>query len=100
MADEHVASQWQVTLDTDPTFSTPTYDSGVVGDLLEHQVATPLAFLTDYLWRVQFTGSATGVTDWSESTAFKTAAEVFNLITGHGDNLVTGDGDPLVVLGV
>lgn len=50
----HAASQWQVALATDPTFSSPVYDSGVTGANLTSVVATGLLPAVSYIARVRY----------------------------------------------
>jgi hypothetical protein len=91
VAETHTASRWQVAADTDPTFAAPVYDSGEIGDLLEHVVATPLDEGVSYLWRVQFKGSEGGLSDWSEATQFTTVLIRFRLLES-GDKRLLEDG--------
>ncbi len=102
MADEVTATQWQAALVSDPTFSSPVYDSGEVAPATSHQVATPLEGTTEYLWRVRARYSESGLTNYSTATSFTTEALIIvNMrITGDGDARVTGDGDQRVVLEV
>ena len=102
MADESTAVQWQVALASDPTFSSPVYDSGEVAVSTTHQVATPLDASTAYIWHVRIRYSESGLTNYSTATIFTTEILIIvnRRITGDGDARVTGDGDQRVVLEV
>jgi hypothetical protein len=95
----HINSQWQVTLSTDPGFSSPEFDSGDDPVNLESIVVpTTLATATIYLWRVRHEGEISGYSAYSVPTQFTTTAVVSDQrITGDGDFRITADGDFRVV---
>ncbi|MFC1602865.1 right-handed parallel beta-helix repeat-containing protein [Pseudomonadota bacterium] len=66
--DTHQASQWQV--DNDSDFSSITYDSGSVGDLLSHAVGSALPRGVTYYWRVRHQDSKNAWSAYSSSTTF------------------------------
>ncbi len=103
MAFEHDASQWQVTLSSDPTFASPVEDSGTdTVNLTSYQVVTPLDYSTEYIWRVRFRYVVEGWSEYSDPTSFTTEAEILSMVrvTGDGEDRVTGDGEQRVILEV
>jgi len=61
----HIASQWQVTLDTDLTFLTPVYDSGEDTSFLTVKILYDLIADTDYIARVRYLEDADPDDVWS-----------------------------------
>ena len=66
----HAASQWQI--DDNADFSSITYDSAEVVDLVSHTITTPLAGLTTYYWRVRYKDDNAVWSSYSTGTSFTT----------------------------
>lgn len=71
---EHLASQWQITLDTDPTFLAPVVDTGWNCSDLTSRIQTGLTPSTDYLVRVRYIADDGTMSPWSDGVAFSTSA--------------------------
>jgi len=68
--DSHQASRWQV--DNNSDFSSITYDSGSVGDLVSHTVGSALSEGTVYYWRVSYQDNKGAWSSYSSGTSFTT----------------------------
>jgi hypothetical protein len=67
--DTHAASQWQVTLVSDPTFATPVIDSGTDAVNLTSIALTSLPFHISLLARVRYRGASGAWSAWSAAGA-------------------------------
>ena len=95
-AQTHDASQWQVTLQSDPTFASPVWDSGTDAvNLVSVVVGTPLGANNVYIWRVRYQGSTTGFSDYSAPTNFLTepaGGEYVQNVVDNNGTFVHGSG--------
>jgi len=90
-ADTHATSRFQVRLATDPDWSTPLYDSGEVPAAMSHAVPDGLLDITtEYLWRVNYTGTALGAGAWS-TAAFTTTVPSGNWASNGGGSFTVPD---------
>jgi len=69
-SDSHQASRWQV--DNNADFSSITYDSGSVGDLVSHTVGSALSEGAVYYWRVSYQDNKGAWSNYSTGTSFTT----------------------------
>jgi hypothetical protein len=60
----HAATQWQLTLATDPTYSSPVVDTGDDASDLTSYSATGLGPGTAYIWRLRYKASDGTYSDW------------------------------------
>lgn len=70
-ADTHQRSQWQVSL-TYGDYIAPVYDSGPVGDLTSHTLASELTGSTRYYWHVRHEDNQGNWSAYSSDTSFTT----------------------------
>ncbi|MBU0486215.1 MAG: choice-of-anchor D domain-containing protein [Proteobacteria bacterium] len=69
--DTHLASQWQISTDSGPGFDGAiVYDSGILGSVTTHNVATALLSNTLYFWHVRYQDSKGGWSAYSTETSF------------------------------
>jgi hypothetical protein len=73
-ADTHAASQWQVTLSADTTFSSPVVNTGDDSTNKVVYTATGLTPSTAYLARVRYKDSAGNYSNWATADTFTTTA--------------------------
>ena len=82
VADTHASSDWQVATDSGFT----SLVASVIGDTVNKTSYTVMGLSTSqtYYWRVRYTGTNDGTSDWSTPTTFVTKANFGGLVGTQG----------------
>ncbi len=82
VADTHASSDWQVATDSGFT----SLVANVIGDTVNKTIytVTGLSASQTYYWRVRYTGTNNGTSDWSTPTTFATKANFSGLVGAQG----------------
>lgn len=93
------ASQWQVRLVTDPTYSLPIYDSGTDTVNL-NSISIPEGVLSDnttYMWRVRYRDDVSMWSEYSTETVFSTGVVPSVILSVGATEYASGDMAKLTV---